>query len=373
MPGQTQQSSFNFAAAAKKHARDETKMRQDFTNLPGGIVGGEAEVSAGKVGTYENGDMKGQRFIYLGASVLAPTVAIHTVKTWDPKANGGRGGVVIVSSKEVKIDGLQTRLMLPLGPSKKKSAEENVAAALNELRCVGGDECVIPLENCKTEAEAYQTLEGIVNALVNADPPIRIKFGTQDMEPTPEYPNSRSFENWYGAITYDAVPGNPGAHVQENGVNLAAPSETAEPFSEFGDLDSLAEAANGGDEAAQGKLEEAAAAAGVAEEVNNAPNWTKAVEIIKAAGQGSGDGDQAAPEAEQEWKPSAGEIYKIEEETLKDPKNPKKGKVKKKRDVEVQTVDEAGRTVTASYDDTKKAVMDGKKSRKIAWDDLIVE
>ena len=357
MPQQTTKTGFSLDDALAAHARDETVYRQDYTDLPGGIVNGEAELVAASLGEYKTGDNKGKKFVRLAATVITPLEHPDVKKRW---VNDGtkNGRVEIVSSTVMKTKGLQTSVMLPLCDTKNATAEENVAMMLNELRTTSGN------PEFTSEITDEESLVAALQQLVEAAP--RIRFGTSDPTPTREYPNSRSFPRWYGAVSSngDGRAADPGAAVgDDTGGGDAAPAfdETGgeEPLPVDDDWDGWVaryEAADdpshARDEAVE-KLKAMAVGAGVEEEaVDNADDWAAVKELMDA--QTANTDDQPAP-----WEPAEGEPAKLK--VPKDPKDKKKGM--KKVDVVVVKIDAKKGTATVRDAATKKVIMDGKNPK----------
>lgn len=360
MPQKNERTGFSLDGALKAHARDETNYRQDYTDLPGGIVNGEAEMVAASLGEYKTGDNKGKKFVRLAASVLTPLEHPDVKKRW---VNDGtkNGRVEIVSSSVMKTRGLQTSVMLPLCDTKNATAEENVAMMLNELRTIGGADFT---EDIESEDDLVAKLQ----QLVDADPPIRIKFGTSDPEPSREYPNSRSFPRWYGAISPNgdastAATTGPAAAAVADGTGGAGFNEFSnEQLQEspadddwdawVGRYDGAEDPSHTRDEAVE-KLKAMAMAAGVEESaVDDAADWAEVKELMDAVTANSDD--QPAP-----WEPAEGEPAKLS--VQKDPKDKKKGV--KKVDVVVVKIDTKKGMVTVRDAATKKVMMDGKNPK----------
>ncbi len=370
MPVQTQQSKFSFASAAKKHAKDKTDYGQDFTRLPGGITGGIAELISADVGTYKNGELTGQRFVRFAGTVIEPKTGVEIVKAW----KGGKAEVV--SSKEMNVEGLQTSVMFPICESKSGSAEANTEAMLNEMRKLGGPDYTEPLAAAKTEEQSWQILDQLLKGLLDPANPVRFKFGTRLSDPTAQYPNSRVWESWYGAV---AAPGPvAGGGGVEDGTEATGEFTADVDGSGDGtvvggdepDLDALGEAAVGGDKDAQKALDQLAIDLDIEAAATAAESYTEVVELIRAA-QGGTPSIDATEEPEPEpFVAVKGGVYKLA--VPKDPKNTKKGT--KEIDVEVTLVNAKNRTCQLKNGDTKKPMVDEKtkKPANYSWDELIV-
>ena len=383
MPAQTTKTGFSLDGALKAHAKDETQYRQDYTDLPGGIAGGEAELVAASLGEYKTGDNKGKKFVRLAATVISPVTAVKTVKRW-VKDGTLKGKVETVSSSEMKVKGLQTSIMLPLCDTKNATAEENVATMLNELRTIGG-------EDFTSEIEDEDSLVSALQSLVDADPPVRIKFSTRDTEPSQQYPNSRAFTTWLGSVKADDTRAAAGSGVEIDGGGGA--------FNEFEGQDG----STGGDDATEAadetpddwdalvarhdelddghekdeiidKLTKLATDAGVsAEAVGDAEDWAAVKELMDAEGDGGEGGDGAEETADEPadepWAPTEGGSAFVK--VQKDPKDKKKGF--KKVAVVVAKIDAKKGTATVRDAATKKPILDGKNPRVFKLAELTEE
>lgn len=163
--------------AVQQHAEDET--RTGFQKLPGGILGGIAQLVVCKFDQYKTGDYTGDYYFRCAGVVIQP----HTVQTKD--------GPMMVA-------GLQTSIMVPVCNTKNKAGdvttqEENLSSILNHMRMLGGDEY--------TKGAGIDDLEALaagLEATKDSDHPIYFKFSTSLGEATKQYPNPRVFENWHG-------------------------------------------------------------------------------------------------------------------------------------------------------------------------------
>lgn len=323
----------------KNHAKDETTYGMDFVDLPGGIRGGIAKLSDAKIGIYQKGDNKGEQFVYLGGVVVQPKTAVNTVKIWKD------GGVVILSSEEIEIEGQRTSLMLPLCDTTKVDgtvieSDEHIKDALNELRKLGGEECT----------EGLDTEEGLADLLkVLVASGIHFKFGTSSSAPTPTYPEPRVWENWHGATDYEPE--------EDDGMSDATGSDEPEPKNnDAGDdipfedeaNEVLADKADGGDEEAAEVLAARARDAGI--DPDEPANWAKVAEAIAEAA-------EEKPEPEDDpgnFEPVKGETY-----LYKPPR--KRNPVK----CEVTAVFAKKETCNLRNLDTKQSY------KSVSWDNLV--
>ncbi len=315
--------------------------RQD---LPPGIKNGIARLEKAYFGTFKTGDNQGEMFLYLEGTVIEPYS-------------------VIVDGREVTVEGQATKQILPYCATKgtkPKTQAENIKIITNEIRKLGGEDF---LDGVKDEAG----LETRVNQLQEAHP--HFKFETRQGKPTPEYPNPRTFESWFGSKGLENyVPGEAGGVDDETGGTTAssngvatAETDTTPAFDEFGDIDSLVETASSDEESqerteAQQRLEAMAKEAGISDEdIAAAVSWQALSELI-GGGPSTEPGDDGAAVT-----PKAGEVWKF---FPVDPKTKKPGK--KAVQVKIVKVDEKGRTVSAKNLDNPKLTY-----ASIGFDDLV--
>jgi hypothetical protein len=342
---------FNLSTSLKSHAKDETEYGQDFTRLPGGIIGGVARLVEAKRGLYKTGKNQGEPVIQLRGVVVKPREALHTVRTFE------NGAIKTLGATMVKVEGLFTQLFLPLCTTKNKrgeitEADDNVKDACNELRKLGGDECTSGLSS-------EEDLDALLATLKASG--IYFRFSTSELDPTAEYPNPMVFERWLGTkgvedFSVNGTPDGTGTApgVDDRTTGSKAATAAGEPATE--DLAALAEQANS-DEDAGNRLTALAVEAGCdAEEVKSAPNWKAVVEMIEKAQAEGGTSTEPAPD----WEPAAGEIYSFH------PYDPKTKKPSAKAvEVEVTAIQKKNKTVEL------KNLGNPKISYKnVKWDEL---
>lgn len=340
-------------AAVKAHADDETKY--GIIQVPPGINNGIAKLIDAKLDQYKTGKNKGEWYLRLAGVILEPDSI--------PTAQG-----------IMKVAGLQTSQMVAICDTKTNEGkvttlEEHISTALNEMRKLGGDEF--------TKGKTGADLEPMVEALKEAAP--FFKFTTAVRKAQTKDQTDGVWENWFGGegleeyvppegseqLIDNTVPAVDTAGEAATGGDDAA-ATSGEQFSEFGDIDSLAERADTGkDPAAVKELIELGTKVGLDDPTMEAAKTYKEVaEMIKAT---SGE----APPAEEpaaEFLPAKGDPFKMEIDTL----NAKKQKVKKKIDIEVLTVDVKAKTVTVKDTATQKPVLGAdKKPQKVSWDSLL--
>jgi hypothetical protein len=174
------------AKAAKRHANDETDYGQDFTNLPPGITGGIAQISAARFGEFKSGANEGEPFIYLAGVVKKPSQHIYSPKVF------ADGAVQVLEAQTMDILGLQTGMTLPLcdtqtATGKVTNFDANFEIAMNELRKLGVD---------TSEIQTQEDIQELLDLLLEEKPHFR--FSTSAGKPTAAYPEARTWENWRG-------------------------------------------------------------------------------------------------------------------------------------------------------------------------------
>lgn len=246
-----------------KHKDDET----DFGgggSLPGNINGGIAKYSGGKIDLYKSGPNKDKPYMSLTGVVVKPD----------------------------EYRGMQTRLRIDLFTVKdvkgevKKTEEEQVARALNEMRKLGID----------TSSLSVDDWEEALN--LHAQEDVAFRFHTFQSAPTKQFPKPRVFENWDGRIESYTENGEDSEVEDYTGDSdvTEAPSEEAEEQ----DWSALGEAADGGDVDAQNAIKEACEAAGI--DCDNLDSWGEAA---AALGAGSEEGKEESQD--EGWVPQVGD------------------------------------------------------------------
>lgn len=371
MPGVSTKAAVGFGRMLKAHAKDETTHGQDFTRLPPG-VSGVAQLFAAKRGVYKTGKNAGKQFLQLRGTVLEPETHTFSERYWGASENGQPAGVRVLPPQTVKVAGRQTSLMLPMCDTATKdgkvtTAEEHITTLCNELRKLGGDDCLESLtelpDNC-TEAQSNAALDPILDALTKAN--IRFKFSTRAGDPTAQYPTATTFESWLGAdgLAAGQAGGEPPADAVDAGEQEA--EATAAAGGDGIDLDGLLAAANKGDKEAQAALTEQAVAVGHSkEDAEGAADWDAVVALINNPPAAEGEGEAPAEE-EAPWEPAAKETYGYKP-LVKDAK----GKLvagKKQIDCSVVSVDKAKETCVLLNGIDKKT-----KYQNVPWTKLVRE
>lgn len=388
----------NLRKAHEAHTNDEIPASN--TNLPGGIENGVAQLSSVKIGEFENGDNKGKPFFMAAGVVFVPDTI-----------------------DGIPIKGLQTRIgPEPLCDTPKnqsrKTLDDHVKWVYDELHKLGVD------TNDFDPNDLEESLNAALEALVDRQPFFRFTTWKPPVATEGKYKgqDTRVVHKWHGEIDYtpeegltpvddDSAAAETNGHVEEAPKAKAAPTRTTakappakapakpagkvpskkqpepEPeeespeegsgFDEFSDLDSLATAADDGDEDAKQKLQQMANDVGIAtSKVLKADSWAQVVEMIQEAG-GSAS-EEEAPEEEaqeeeeaEEYPVSVGEVYKYHP-LVKDAKSGKMVRSAKGVQVEVLTRNTDAKTVTLKNLTNDKTIMgaDGKKPLAVKWDDL---
>lgn len=285
--------------------------------LPGGITNGIAKLTVVEVGEVAQGKQNaGENYLRLAGVAVSPES-------------------VVVDGVDVPVAGLQTSVMRMLCPTttrqgKETSFDENFEVALNELRKLGGPDLDV------TDFDG--AVESLNAAAQDPESPIYFRFSTSQSAPTPEFPDPKTWENWYGVkglenyVPEDAAAGAtqddtappartvpPKAAPSANGKAPAAaagkttsraapppaagqPDPNPDGAADEPDVDALLADANAGN--AEG-LQEAALAAGLdKDEVDAAPDWDAVADMLRerlAGGVTSEEpagGDTANPQVE---------------------------------------------------------------------------
>lgn len=315
----------------QSHAEDETDYGPNMTDCPPGIKGGVARLSKAHVGTFSSGDNEGERFVYLGATVIKPEEHTYVPKVFE---DGTR--------KNLKPVTVQTRGLLtspgtfPLCEDSRGDQDENVAKAMNEIRKIGGDECT-------SDVSSLKDLEGMLKDLLEEKP--YIGFSTKASNVGSKYPEERTWENWSGAVDYDEEEGDDDPEEEEEDEE-----EEGEEESEEEDLTALAALADDEeDEDAQTKLEMLADKCEL--DSDNYKSWADLAVAIENSAEEDEDEDE-----DEEGPPEKGQIY-----SYRPPKT--------KSDVTVEIT----QVIKTKEICNVKAVEDGKSYKGVPWSKLKVE
>jgi len=171
----------------KNHANDETVYNQEYIDLPPGIKGGIAKFVDGHIGEYQSGPNKGKQFVYMAGIVVEPKGKF----TWTPSSFVD-GKVVALPPQSVEVVGQRTSMTIPLCDTTNSQGEvvdfdSRIEQLLNEFRKLGAD---------TTGMSDEESLGAILEALEESG--VYFKFGTSGSTPNENYPEQRTWENWYG-------------------------------------------------------------------------------------------------------------------------------------------------------------------------------
>lgn len=278
---------------------------------------------------------------------------------------------VVVMPKEVNgipVYGERTQISCPLydTPTRtRKTTADHIEWVQNELKKLGAS----------AGGLGAAQLEATTAALKKLQPFFKFRTWKGEKQLTGPYANKEPMLNhtWNGACEFSENGDETGGvedstaapTTEEESISSEEPAAEEAPTDEFGDLDSLATAADSGNEKAMAELKSQALAAGASEEdVDGAENWAAVAAMISGAGDTSAE--EPAPE-EEEWKPAKGQVYLYK---FLDPKTKKPAK--KGSEAEILSVDEVAQTVTIKNLTTGKTHMDvkTKKPFHVKWTDL---
>ena len=304
------------AQAFAAHKDDETKFGR--IELPAGIEAGVAQLVECKFGEYEKGDFKGEPY-FMAAGVVI-----------EPKEHNG-----------IPVEGQRTQIgPIPICDTPKRTKqtmEEHIADVLNEFRKLG----VSTSEMSEDGSDLEPTAE-----MLKADRPFfRFRTWKGEKATSGPYKGKEPLTNheWLGVCQY-SPDGEAGDGV-EDATGDAGP-EAVEEVAEEQDLAALGEAADGGDEEAQAKLQEMAEAANI--DPNAISTWAEVAEALSP----NNSPEDGAEEAGED--PEVGNVYKYR------PKGHKK-------DIECEVTG----VFTAKQTVNLKNLDDGKTAYKnVAWSDL---
>lgn len=377
MPAQKGKSGFlakhgdRMRKAFDAHKGDETEY-SNFGDLPAGVEGVAQLVECRLTQVKEGKRNAGEWLFYAAGAVKQPA-----------EFEGQR------------LFGRRTSITCPLydTPDRqgRKTLEEHLAWVTNELRKLGVDTAEMDVEE----------LPDTLVAVKEAAPHFRFRTWKGDKQTQGRYKDQepRVQHFWEGIVDWTEddeagmpsqaqdntrAPGTPKAAAAVrvattprtaaspvNGKGTAGegkvkPTEKEEPPEgpEFGDLDSLAEAADGGDDGAVEKLTQLALDAGVTQEqIDEADNWSSVVELIGGAGEESEAPEETATEEVTEEEDGTPKVEQVFSYRPVDPTTKKKAA--KAIQVEVTAVNTEKKTCDV------KSLSDRKKGwRGVKWDAL---
>jgi hypothetical protein len=256
-------------SAYEAHKGDETRLTGGGGDLPPGIDSGIAQLVDCKFDLYKTGDNVGEFFFYAAGIVKQPKKV-----------------------KDIPVEGLRTNIMETMCVTegrKRESIEDHLDWVLNEFRKLGVD----------TTESSFDDLEDVAASLKEAQPHFR--FRTWQGEPTKEYPNPRVNHDWRGVCEYE----------EDDSAAEDAVEDSTDGAEDESDLDTLAVAADGGDQEAQNKIMEAAEAVEV--DSGGYDTWAAVVEAIGEAGSA-----KPAPKKKSKPAPKKAEPEEEEEEEKDD-------------------------------------------------------
>jgi hypothetical protein len=317
MPAQTAKVNLNLGAAIRKHAKDETVEPKSFSELPGGIEDGVAQLVDIKIDTYKSGDkIKGKPYFSATGIVLQPEYAFESVQAWE----GGR--VVDKGVRKSKVVGQRTNIRINLFESefgdKVTTKDDQVGKMLNQIRLLGDPEGTDPNNYCTANLQTEEDLAALFQALLDKQNPIYFPFTTWRPKPTATQQTPRVVHKWFrrlenwtpenlsksnyitdntGTATTSANGAGAGSHEPFDADRDTSTTTATSTETESEDLDQLAEAADQGDVQAQSRLSELAGEAGISEEsVQEAASFADVAEMIRASESDQQEGTDDAEE-----------------------------------------------------------------------------
>jgi hypothetical protein len=351
-------------------------------DLPAGIEGGIAQIREIKIDTVKEGkDNAGKLQFFAQASIVAPKTFL------DPRTKAER-----------KIEGLFTRIIVPLYKTDTKSEEDYIGTMYNELKKLGGENIlsgVTSVADVPAICEAlkkkklytrFRTWVGSPLAIddiggkfyvVRDGKRVKGPYATLEaLKSANKFIDRPPMVNhqWLGSTSFEgngqmmaAAP-----ELEDSGPSDETPPDETpadEPQSGMAgdDIAALIEAATAKDKTAQKRLKEIALAAGVSEEAfEAADDWEAAGVLIQeaqeASGAEAGEEGGASEEDEEPYEPKKGDEVKFRP-TGKDGK-----KLKTPVKCEVTSVSKKTETVTLKNSKDAKIVY-----KDVPFDDLIVE
>ncbi len=296
------------AKAIAAHKDDETTF-SGGGNLPEGIDDGVAQLVDCRFGVYKEGNNKGEHFFLAAGIVVEPNQVGNT-----------------------RVEGLRTQIMEPVCETpgrSRETIEEHIQWVLNEMRKLGVDTSEVDGDNLEETAEALKEEKPYFS------------FRTWKGKPTDAYPDPRVNEDWRGVCDYVPTDEENEVVETEDASVVGDPEEV-----EAEDMSELAVDADGGDEAAQTKITDAAEAKGI--DADAYATWSDVVDAI----QGSSE-TETEPENEG-VEPEKGDIYGF-----------KPPKARKFVDCEVTAVFEGRKTCNL------KNLNNQKVYKSVSWSKLV--
>lgn len=283
--------------AFEAHKNDEVEIGGvDCPPIPNGV----ARLVDVHFDEYKTGKNQGKLFCYFGGTIITPKFA------------------TLPDGSKVPAAGCRTSNTFPLCATTNTkgvttSQEENLARCMNEFKKLGADLSGVSIDQW----------EALATALVASGPYFGVSVSRS--EPTPEFPNPRTWHNWAMAIQDyndetdpdagvndqtdeivtepepEAPPVTKKSAASKSTTKAAAPAKGVKgkppvedvPFGD--DLDMTADKADAGDGPAMNWLKKRALELGCSEEdVDNTANWGECATMIRE--KETGDSDAPAEE-----------------------------------------------------------------------------
>lgn len=315
------------------HKDDETVF-DTGGRLPENIENGIARLTECKFDVYKKGPNKGKPYFYAAGTVVSPE-----------------------EHEGVKCKGRTTSIMEPLCDTKTMAGKvtslaDHTDKMLNHLRLLGVE---------TAEFSSPEDLENAAEALKEAAPFFR--FRTWKGQPTAQFKNPRVNEVWMGATNYvedgeDAVEDD----TDSDGGDDDGTDDDVAAFDED-DMNSVAKAADDGDEDAQTLITERLK--GVKLKPDKFKTWKLAVKALLAAEEAANEDDEDEPEDDtddEDADTDEAEAEESDEEEEEEDETPAVGDIwmfkppgtKKKVEVEIMSVQAKAQTCTVkNLDDNK--------------------
>lgn len=310
------------------HKDDETVF-DTGGRLPENIENGIARLTECKFDVYKKGPNKGKPFFYAAGTVVSPE-----------------------EHEGVKCKGRTTSIMEPLCDTKTMAGKvtslaDHTDKMLNHLRLLGVE---------TSEFTEPEDLENAAEALKEEAPFFR--FRTWKGQPTAQFKNPRVNEVWMGATDYVEE----GESAVEDDTDGGDDSDDSAEESAFDpdDMDSVAKAADDGDEDAQTIITDRLK--GVKLKPDKFKTWKLAVKALLAAEEAAGEDDTEDDADDEDADTDEAEAEESDDAEEEEEETPAVGDIwmfkppgtKKKVEVEIMSVQAKAQTCTVkNLDDNK--------------------
>jgi len=308
--------------AVTAHKADQTTYGAG-ADLPGGIEGGIAQLTECKFDKYKSGDNTGEYYFLAAGIVKQPA-----------------------ESSGVPIQGLRTQIMEPVCDTPTRSrpdVDAHLEWVLNEMRKLGVD----------TGGAGIDDLEDMAAAIKEEQPHFRFRTWQGQKQTEGPYAGREPLVNhdWRGACEYQDDGDEQDDVVDKTDGTDDDTVATDDVPTTVDDLDSLAKAADGGDDDAQAQLANRATVLDIDHEAHE--SWTSVASAIVEA---NGDTESGEEEDEDDGSedPQKGEVYQF-----------KPPRARKAVECEVTAVFAGKQTCNL------KNLADGKIYKAVAWDKLL--